>query len=71
MRGQKQSPVKRIRKLDKSHVEIILRVRQFFEHEKEKEEVPNINQVIERTSKATGINRNTLRKIKNIDDVNN
>ena len=42
MRGVKQGPGKRIRKIDKSHAEIILRVRQSFEKERDQKLCPEL-----------------------------
>ena len=67
----KQGPGKRIRKLDKSHAEIILRVRQYFEKERDKKLCPEVAQVLNRTSNATGVNEVTLRKRRTEADVEN
>ena len=43
----------RVRKCDKSHVEIILRVRQYFEEERPRGYSLNLNRVVARTAVAT------------------
>ena len=50
-------PHKRLRVYDNSHAEIILRVRQYFEFERNQEKSQNLNRVVERTAAATGTSR--------------
>ena len=64
MRGVKQGPGKRKKKLDKSHAEIILRVRHYFEKERDQKLCPEVAQVHKRASNETGVNEVTLRKIR-------
>ena len=59
----------RIRKYDKSHAEIILRVRQFFEREKESGKRMHVQKVVERTCAATGVCHNLVTKIRSQEDV--
>jgi len=56
---------------DKSHAEIILRVRQYFENEKKHPENINVDQVVARTAAATGVHRSFISKIKTQSDVDN
>ena len=62
---------KRLRKYDKSHVEIILRVRQYFEHEKTSNKHHKVSQVLERTAAATGASVSTVSLIRTEEDVEN
>lgn len=50
MRGEKQGPGEHVRKLDKSHTEIILRVQQYFEIERQQKLFMEIAQVVKGTS---------------------
>ena len=69
MRGEKAGPHKRIRKFDRSHAEIILRVRQFFEMEKSQKKRICVNRVVERTVAATGANHNIVSRIRSQEDI--
>ena len=60
-----------MRAYDQSHMEIVLRVRQFFEQEKIQLRRINLNNVLERIAAATGVNRNIISKIHTIEDVLN
>lgn len=60
---------KKHRAYSRSHVEILLRVRQFFEKEKAEGKPINVNQVLQRTSAATGIGRSLCSSIKTDKDV--
>ena len=61
----------RPRKYDKSHVEIILLIRQFFEKERDTQKRIALNKVVERTAEATGASRNIISRIKTEEDVSN
>ncbi len=61
----------RIRKYDKSYAQIILRVRQYFEHERLKGHRINLRKVVERTAAAAGASHNIVARIKTEDDVEN
>ena len=58
-----------IRKYDKSHAEIIWRVREFFEEEKRLRKRIDVDKVIERTIAATGASKWTVIKLKSPEDV--
>ncbi len=60
-----------IRKYDKSHAQVILRVRQYFEHERFKGYRINLQKVLERTAAATGASHNIVARIKTEEDVKN
>ena len=51
--------------------EIIFKVRQLFEKERQEQQRINVNKVVERTSAATGASRNIIARIRNKDDVRN
>ena len=59
----------RIRKYDKSHAEIILRVRQFFEREREGGKRIHVQKVVERTCAATGVSHNLVTRIRSQEDI--
>ncbi len=61
----------RIRKYEKSHAQIILRVRQYFEHERLEGHRINLQKVVERTAAATGASHNIVARIKTEEDVEN
>ena len=52
-------------------METVLRVRQFFEQEKIQHRRINLNNFLEQTAAATGVNRNIVSKIRTVDDVLN
>ena len=54
---------KKIGAYDQSHLEIVLWLRQFFEQERKELRWINLNNVLERTVAATGVNRNIIAKI--------
>ena len=54
----------RIPEYDKSHAEIILRVRQFFEREREGGKRNYYQKVVERTCAATRVPHNLVRRIR-------
>ena len=62
---------RRIRKYDKSHAQIILRVREYFEKEKTAGKRIDVQHVVARTAAATGANQNIIVKIRTQEDVNN
>lgn len=64
-----KEPKKRV--YNKSHAEIILRVRTYFEEEKKNPEKINVDQVVQRTADATGVHRDTVSKVKNKESVEN
>ena len=55
------SPRKK-RAYNQSHPEIVLRVRQFFEHEKANPGNIDVNKVVERTAAATGLSTRLIEK---------
>ena len=71
MSDEEEPARKRVRAYDQSHLEIVLRVRQFFENERTQHRRINLNNVVERTSAATGVNKNLVCKIRTIEDVLN
>ena len=68
VRGSAQ---KRLRKYDKSHAEIILKVRQYFELERRQKKIMNVQQVVQRTAAATGAGKNIVSLIRTEEDVRN
>ena len=60
---------KKIRAYHQSHLEIVLRVRQFFEQERKKHCRINLNNVLQRTTAPIGVNRNIIGKIQAREDV--
>ena len=50
MSNIKEGPHKRLRVYDESHAEIILRVRQYFEYERNQKKSQNLMKVVERTA---------------------
>ena len=62
---------KKMRAYDQSHLKIVLNVRQFFEQEKIEHRRINLNNVLEVTAAATGVNKNIVSKIHTIDHVLN
>ena len=58
-----------IRAYDSSHIEIVLRVRQLFEKEKQEHRRINLNNVIERTVIATGVSKNMRCRVRTMEDV--
>ena len=50
-------------------MEIVIRVRQYFEHEKHVHRRISLNNITESTAAAIGVNRKLVRKISNIEDV--
>ena len=71
MSNIKKGPHKRLRVYDKSHAEIILRVRQYFEYERNQKKSQNLMKVVERTAAATGASRKIVSLIKTEEDVEN
>ena len=71
MSAQHTEKSERPRKYDRSHAEIILKVRQFFEKERQEQQRINVNKVVERTAAATGASRNIIAYIRNEDDLRN
>ena len=67
----KLGPYCRVRKATKPIAEIILRVRKYFEQEKELQRSLNLTKVFERTSEAPGFSREVLCKVKSKEDVDN
>ncbi len=61
----------RVRAYDQAHLEIVLRVRQFFETERTQHQRINLNNVVKRKSAATGVNKNLVCKTRTIEDVLN
>lgn len=61
----------RSRRVSKTHAEMILRVKLYFEEEKWKGKAINLNKLLERTSEATGFSRAIVNRIKTQDDVDN
>ena len=61
---------KKIRAYIQSHLEIFLRVRQFFEQERKENHRISFNDVLARTA-ATGVNRNIIPKIQPTEDFLN
>lgn len=61
----------RKRAYNKSHVEIALNVRQYFEMERNNPDSIDVSKVVERTAAATGISARTINKIRNEEDVEN
>lgn len=59
------------RAYNKSHMEIVIQVRKYFEMEKQNPGSINPDQVIARTAAATDISERTIKKIKSQDDVDN
>ena len=65
-------PIKlKVRKYDRSHTEIILRVRQFFERVCQREKLLHLNRVLERTAAATGFSARNLNKLESENDLEN
>ena len=60
-----------IRKYDKSHAEIILLVRQYFEEERKQGKRVNVEKVVEQSAAATEANINVVVKIKTQTDLDN
>lgn len=60
----KTSPHERMRPHDKSHAEILLRVKHYFEGEQAKKKGMNLYQIAERTAAATGVSRKIVSLIK-------
>ena len=58
-----------VRAYDSSHIQIVLRVRQFLEKEKQEHRLINLNNVIERTLAATGVRKNIICRVRTIEDV--
>ena len=58
-----------VRAYDSSHMEIVLRVQQFFEEEKREHRRISHNNVIERTAAATGVSKNIVCRVRTIEDV--
>lgn len=71
MRGVKQGTDKRIRKIDKSRAEIVLRDLQYFEEGRDQKLCLEVSQVVKRIFDATGVSEVTLGKIKTTADVEN
>ena len=63
-------PLKK-RKYDKSHAEIIWRMRQYFENELRKAKRIKLSHVLERTAAATEVSKNIIYKIKSTEDPEN
>ena len=65
-------PVKtKVRKFDRSHAEIVLRVRQFFERECQRGKSLYLNRVLERRAAATRGSAITSNKLKSENDLQN
>ena len=62
---------KGVRAYDQSHMEIALRVRQFFEQERLQHRRISLNNVVGRTSLATGIHKNLICKARTLEDSKN
>ena len=60
---------KKMRAYDQSHIEIVLRVLQFFEQERIQHRRINLNNFPERSTAATRVNRSIISKIHIIEDV--
>ena len=71
MSAQQTETGGRPRKYDRSHAEIILKIRQFFEKERQEQQRIHVNKVVERTAAATGASRNIIARIRNDEDVRN
>ena len=69
MSNIKKLPHKRLRVYDKSHAEIILRVRQYSELERDQKKRKNLHRVVERTAEATGASRKVVSLIRTEDDI--
>ena len=69
MKGFKNSPHKKLRKVDRSHAEIILRVRQYFENERSNGVCSNLQRVVDRTAKATGVSTKIVNKIRKAEGI--
>lgn len=57
--------------LDRSHVEVVLRIRRYFEEEKQQGKRRNANQVVNRLSEANGIRKSLRSRIRSEEDVTN
>ena len=64
MQVVKRGPGIQLRKRDKSHAVIILRVQQYFDKERDQKLCPEVAQLVKRTSKAIGLNKFILNKIR-------
>lgn len=67
----KKGPYRRVRKVERSQAEVILRVRRFFEEEKSRGKSINLNSLLDRTAEATGFSRAIIAKIKTEEDIEN
>lgn len=63
-----QGPYKKLRKTFKSQAEIIYILRRYFEKEKTKVRVRNLNQIVVRTCAATGFSKKVVPRIRNEED---
>ena len=63
-------PLKK-RKYDKSHAEIMWRVRQYSENELRQGKRVKLSHVVERTAAATGLSKNIICRIKSTEDLEN
>ena len=63
--------ITRVQKYDKSHVEIILDVRQYFEEECFQRQSFNLNRVVDRTAAATGLPERIMNEIRTEEDLEN
>ena len=59
----------RPRKYDRFHAEIILKVRQSFEKERQEQQRIHVKKVVERTAAATGASRNIITRMRYEEDV--
>lgn len=64
-----EKSIKKKRSYDRSHIEIVYRVRKYFEEERDNHTKVNVNQVLARTARATGIGKTLVAKIKTQSDV--
>ena len=66
----REMPVKlKVQEHDRSHADIVLRVRQFFELERQRGKSLRLNRVIERIAAATEVSARTLNKLKSENDL--
>ena len=65
----RRSQYKKFRAINRSHAEIIIRVREFFEKEKRHGSSLILNRGLDRTAEATGIGRSTVACIKTHEDL--
>ena len=65
------SDYSRPRKYDRLHAEILHRVRQYFQQERDKGKAVDLWKAAERTTPETGASIRTVRRLKTINDVDN